>query len=354
MSLLRTREAGDNMFSKKHEQSSVEKAIEALGRTAGLAACVLDPTAIDHDGQLKISADSEHTLDLPYEVKTNIDRRDQLIKFKNLHRDTLLITPSLSNAMCGQCRELDIQFIDHAGNCYLRQPGLFVFISGEKDHTKTKPAATRGLTPAALRVVLAVLTIPSILNSNVRRIAEAASISHGAAGAALVMLEEMGLFTSAGTGRRLLAMPDRWLDVWTEGYLGRIRPKLEKRRMSAPFPITAILERVQPEMNEWALGGEAAAAWLDMGLKPGALTLYIDLDDPSVLRNLVQELKLRRDPEGKIELVDMFWNTEALHSFPTVPDALVYADLVGTGDERTMEIATNLRKKISNHVTSTV
>jgi hypothetical protein len=340
------------MSSQKLDMTSVKKAIDVLSRTTGLVTGILAPTAGDHDGRVKISANG-NSFDLPYEVKATIDRRDQLMTFKTRHRDTLLITPSLSSAMSEQCRELDIQFIDHAGNCYLRQAGLFVFISGAKDHSKMKAAATRGLTPAALRVVFAILTLPSTLNSNVRRIAEVASVSHGAAGAALVMLEGMGLLGSARTGRRLLAMPERWLDVWTEGYLGRIRPKLEKHRMSSPFPMSEILDRAQPEMREVALGGEAAAACLNMGLKPGALTLYIDLDDPGVMRNLAQALKLRRDPEGKIELVNMFWNTEALQCFPTVPDALIYADLVGSGDERVMEIAAKLRKEICNYVIST-
>ena len=48
----------------------------------------------------------------------------------------------------------------------------------------------------------------------------------------------------------------------------------------------------------------------------------------------------------------MFWNTKELPCFPTVPDALIYADLVGTGDERTMEIATYLRKEICDYVAS--
>jgi hypothetical protein len=299
-----------------------------------------------------ISTSDGRSFDLSYEVKATIDRRDQLMTFKNLHSDALLITRSLSAVMAEQCRELDIQFIDHAGNCFLRQPGLFVFVSGSKDKTRVKQAATRGLTPAALRVVFAVLTLPSILNTNVRRIAEVASVSHGAAGAALVMLEDIGFFTSARTGRRSLAMPERWLDAWTEGYLGRIRPKLEKYTMSAPIPLNGVLERVLPRMREVELGGEAAAAYRNMGLKPGALTLYINLDDPNVVRGLVQELKLRRDPDGKVELVDMFWNAIELSRFPTVPDALIYADLVGTGDERTMEIAGNLRKEICDYVAS--
>jgi hypothetical protein len=42
----------------------------------------------------------------------------------------------------------------------------------------------------------------------------------------------------------------------------------------------------------------------------------------------------------------MFWNARELSGFPTAPTALIYADLIGTGEQRTMEIAAELRKKI--------
>jgi hypothetical protein len=334
----------------KSYKTSVHRAFEALQRTTGLHAQVLPQNLPDYDSHFEVHTDDGRVFDLIYEVKPTIDRRDQLLSFKTLHGSAVLITQALSSKMAEQCRELNIQFLDHAGNCFLRQPGLFAFVSGLKDDAAPKQAVARGLTPAALQVVLAVLTRPSILNGNVRQIAEVAAISHGAAGAALIALEQIGLLTNTKSGRRMLAMPDRWIDTWTEGYLGRIRPKLEKHRMSAPLPIPALLERVNPRMREVVLGGEAAAAHRNMGLKPGALTLYIDFEDARVMRYLVQELKLRRDPDGQIELVSMFWNTKELQSFPTVPDALIYADMIGTGDERVMEVAGLLKKEISKYV----
>lgn len=334
------------MSPHEYELLSAHQAAESLAQTTGLHLQVLSHNNASYDGRVVIKTADGRTFDLPYDVKTTIDRRDQLLSFKHRHDDAVLITRELSRKMAEQCRELGIQFIDHAGNCYLQQPGLFVFVTGLKETSKPGQTSTRGFTPATLRVVFAVLTCPPILNSNVRRIAEVASISHGAAGSALVLLEEAGFFTSAPSGRRILAMPERWLDAWTEGYLGRIRPKLQKYRMSAPVPISAVLERISPQYSEVVLGGEAASAARDSGLKPGTITLYIDLRDPAVMRNLVQELTLRRDPEGKIELVDMFWNTRELSDFPTVPAALMYADLIGTGDQRTMEIAAELRKEI--------
>jgi hypothetical protein len=330
-----------------HEEFSfVGKATEAFRQTTGLHASVTERQESKQTGFLVVEADHGHTYELPYEIKPLIDRRDQLLRFKAQYDDSLLITRSLSNAMLTECRQMKLQCIDQAGNCFLHQPGLYVYVSGQREMAGENPAVRRGLTPAALRLVFAILTRPDILNSSVRKMAEVASISHGAVGGALLMLEEMGFLSNPRSGQRMLVSPQRWLDAWTEGYLGRIRPKLETIRMSSASPLTAVIDRVNPRMREVALGGEAAAAYRHLGLKPGTLSLYVDFGDPHALKGLVHELKLRRDPQGTVELVSMFWNTNELLSFPTVPDALIYADLVGMGDARTLEVAEKLRKDI--------
>lgn len=339
-----------NLMPSYYEFSLLDKALEALSQTTGLVAHVTGRQASDHDGFLVVRSAEGHTYELPYEVKPTIDRYDHLLTFKARHNSSLLITRSLSNTMAAQCRETGIQFIDETGNCFLHQPGLYVYVSAGRKTAKEKPAATRGLTPAVLRLALAVLTRPEILNNSVRKMAEVASISHGAVGGALVMLEEMGFLSTSTSGRRMALAPQRWLDAWTEGFLGRIRPKLEMIRMSSAIPVADLIDRVNPRMREVALGGEAAAAYRNLGLKPGTLSLYVDFQDTKVLKELVQELRLRRDPQGSVELVSMFWNTNELPCFPTVPDALIYADLIGLGDARTMEIAEKLRKEICSNV----
>lgn len=327
-------------------------AIEALHNSTGLRAETFQP---EHDGPdicLHVDAGDMRTYRFACEIKTPIDRRSQLITFKDRHKGAVLITRSLSSALAAECRRLGIQFIDQSGNCYLSQPGFIAYVSGLKSTEPDQPTTMRGLTPAALQVVFAVLSQPAILDRSVRHIAEVASISHGAAAAALTVLEGRGLVSSATTGRRQLLMPQRWLDAWTEGYLGRIRPKLEKYSMSSPMPLSTLLEQFSSRMHEIVLGGEAAAAHLGMGLKPASLSLYADLADAAIMRRLVQEFKLRRDPNGPIELINIFWNTHALTSFPTVPPPLIYADLVGAADDRSMEVASTLGQEICKHADS--
>ena len=328
----------------------LDSAIKAFTETTGLAISVTERHGFAQDGELTVVHPDGHASKLTLEVKSKVDRRDQLSTFKVQHGSAVLVTRSLSATMANQCRLLNIQFLDAAGNCYLNQPGLFVFISGQKEPAPSDAVTIRGLTPAALRLMFAVFTKPSLLSTNVRRIAEVAIISHGAAGTALRILENIGLVAKNTEGQRMLVAPGRWLDAWTEGYLGRLRPKLTTYRMSSPIPIGAILDRLSPEMDKIMMGGEAASAHARLGLKPGALTLYIDMKQPNIMHQLAQELQLRRDPNGKVELVEIFWNTRELVSLPNVPDALIYADLIGSGDERNLEIGARLKTRIVEDV----
>lgn len=331
----------------------LRSAMKAFAHTTGLTIVLTEQHQSGRDGKMTVACPNGRTLELVFDVKSKVDRRDQLSTFKFQHNGAVLITRPLSAIMADQCRLQGIQFLDSAGNCYLNQPGLFVLVSGQKDAAANHVATLRGLTPAALRLMFAVLGKPSLLGTTVRHIADIAAISHGAAGTALRMLEESGLIAKNTAGQRLLVAPGRWLDAWTEGYLGRLRPKLETYRMSSPVPLSSTLDRLSPALHEMIKrGGETAAANLELGLKPGALTLYIDMRQPEAMRNLVQELKLRRDPAGKIELVDIFWNTRELASFQNVPDALIYADLIGSGDERNLEIAATLKARIIDDVAS--
>jgi hypothetical protein len=60
----------------------------------------------------------------------------------------------------------------------------------------------------------------------------------------------------------------------------------------------------------------------------------------------VAKHRLRADPEGNIEILDMFWDFPTEPTMPdVVPPILVYADLVLTLDPRNMEVARLIREK---------
>lgn len=285
-------------------------------------------------------------------LKRDIDRYSKLfvLRTREQRDDWLLICNPLSPDLSMYCREHGIQFIDQAGNCYLRRDGLIVFVCGLKaDMQSTTP--DKGITPAALKLMLAALSSPAVLNRSYRSIAPAAMISTGAVGAALDSLVSLGLVDEAPGRTRFIGSPEKLLDTWTTGYVGLLRPRLSRQRFSSSLPLEQTIESVMPTMHEVLIGGEAAAAAITRHLKPASLTLYLDLETPQALADVVRQLRLRKDPQGPIEIAPIFWNTTS--SFPYVPEALIYADLVASGDSRNLEVARLIAQRIIDHVHNT-
>jgi hypothetical protein len=78
------------------------------------------------------------------------------------------------------------------------------------------------------------------------------------------------------------------------------------------------------------------------------------MDDPHALKDIVKSFRLRADPRGRIEIVEMFWNPDHFaDSFPTVPLHLIYADLMASHDSRNIAVARQLVPGIIEHVHDT-
>jgi hypothetical protein len=83
------------------------------------------------------------------------------------------------------------------------------------------------------------------------------------------------------------------------------------------------------------LGGEPAGGRITAHLVPGTATFYVDQLDP----RLLLDLQLRADPAGNVEILRRFWTFDNERYPGLVPEPLVYADLMATGDGRCIETA---------------
>ncbi len=336
------------------------RALEALERTAGVKGRVvaLEPKAgkghradalIDLYVEGKKHRYAVHT-------KTNVDRLAALGQVKarldQFGERGLLFAPYVTTAIAKECRKLDMAFLDTAGNAYLHETGLHVYIAGEKPGDKAaKPTGPRGGgTATALRVVFALLCKPELLNAPYRDIVNAAGVALGAIGWVFLDLEKRGYIAGQQKkhNRRFLE-PMRLFDEWVTTYPIKLRPKLNPRRF-------------RPENPEWwkdadltdlraYWGGEIAAHRLTKHLKPATCTLYIEPEQDhakpvGALAKLVIANRLRADPQGDIEILDAFWHLpHDLNHADVVPPYLAYADLIATLDPRNLEVAKLIREK---------
>lgn len=248
----------------------------------------------------------------------------------------VVILDQVTVEMAEELRNKGIQFIDTAGNCYINQTPIYVFIKGNKrKHITKAPAVNRVFKQTGLRVLYALLCNPEMVNETYRTIAAKTGVALGMVNWVFKDLNELGFLLETGTGRarkiRLLNK-EKLLERWITAYAEQLRPKLilGRYRGADGWWQTA---QLKPEQALW--GGELAAAKLTDYLKPQEITIYLDKDNPAAV--LIPN-RLKKDPAGDVELVARFWQPETVAPHEdTVHPLLVYADLMATGNQRNIE-----------------
>lgn len=337
------------------------RALVTLERTTGVKGRVVarEPNvgkAYQPDALIDIFAEGKKYR-YAVEIKTHINRLAALGQIKTqlgqLGKRGILFAPYITPVMAKQCLQLDMAFLDIAGNAYLHEPGLHVYISGEKleEGLPSPKMNTRGAgTATALRVVFALLCEPTLLNAPYRAIVEAANVALGAIGWVFVDLEKRGFIAGRQkTHNRRFLEPTRLIDEWVTNYPIKLRPKLNPRRFRAENPEWWKQADLTGLGAYW--GGEIAANRLTKYLKPATCTLYIEPDqnDQEPTRRLARLAvanRLRADQDGDIEILDTFWQLPPNPNHPdVVPPILAYADLIATLDPRNLEAAKLIREK---------
>jgi len=92
--------------------------------------------------------------------------------------------------MADECRQLDMAFIDTAGNAYLRGPGLLVRIAGQGRPEDLDRVEYRANTQVGLKIIFALLCNPRWAAATYREIAHHAAVALGAVGPVLKDLED--------------------------------------------------------------------------------------------------------------------------------------------------------------------
>ncbi len=254
------------------------------------------------------------------------------------HQGEIAVFNQITAEMADTLRSKDIQFIDTAGNGYINQPPVYLFVKGNKARLEIKPpTVNRVFKQTGLRVLYALLCNPGMENETYRTLAARTDVALGMVNWVFKDLSELGFLLETGTGRNnkvRLINKEKLLERWITAYAEQLRPKLLLGRYRGAEGWWQNAQ-LNPEQALW--GGETAAAKLTDYLKPQMITVYLDKDNPAAV--LIPN-RLKKDPAGNVELVARFWQpaTVAPHG-ETVHPVLVYADLIATGNQRNIETA---------------
>ena len=343
------------------EQHILNAAIGAIHREAGLR---LDVVAS------QVRRDDKSTIDAIVQIHNNGARLTAEIKkwvtqvnvgsiinqLKNLAEpgQGLLVADYINPNIGERLKAADTQFLDTAGNAYINQRPVYIYIKGNKPQQSIaakEPVKTgKAFQPAGMKVVFAFLRENELVNASYRNIANKAAVALGTVGGVIGDLITHGfLLEGIDKSQRKLADFDLLLDRWAEAYPYKLKRKYEIGTFTTGNPDW--WKTIHPNKFDAEWGGEIAVAKYTNYLNPQHGLVYIDKAN---MADFLQAARLRKaEPHERqniqIDLVEPFWKKaniqgETKHAGLVHP-IIAFADLIETGDSRNLDAANKLREK---------
>jgi len=261
-----------------------------------------------------------------------------LHQLHSMGEQAILIADYVSQSMAEKLRAEKVWFADTAGNAYIDNPPIYIWVTG-KSRPKGHPATEtlRSFQPSGLKIIFALLSRPNLVNSPYRKIAELSGVSHGSVGWVMAELPKLGFLVEYKSKRSLLKH-DTLVEQWAENYSRTLRPRLQMASYSCPDIQWWRKERFQD--FDYELSGEAAAAEITANFRPASLTLY----GKRISKPFIRKYRLRSDAEPNIEIMEKFWDFSE-ENIRLVPPLLIFADLLSTSEARCVELAGEFRKE---------
>ena len=285
------------------------------------------------DAKVKLHLPDE-TLEFFAEIKKEV-RAHQLPRIYELAKTNtpyLLIGGQIFPNIKEKLKERGINWIDGAGNMYIKTKDHFLFV----DHNKTfhiKDEKGRAFTKTGLKVVFLFLLDEAWLQKTYREIAKAAGVALGTIGYVINGLKKRKYLVKKDEKNYQLVRKEELIDEWIAAYETELKPKLHKGNFAFVDEKQAADWKDVPLDDQTLWGGEAAAELVTGMLRPQVLTLYTTHNKGTIMK----KFRLKPDPNGLVHVYEPFWNIEGNQE--TAPPLAIYADLILTGDERNFKIA---------------
>lgn len=321
----------------------------ALEQLTGLN-ITIESRRSEYDGIIGING---HTFTV--EAKTELRKQNKGFLYARLDelkakskRPTLIIAKYIASEVALELRENGINYLDVAGNCFIKYGELLLYIVGQKVHKKEKTNQAKAFQEAGIKIIFNLLNNPDNLQLSYRELAELADVSIGSVSNVMNELEELNFILKTKL-KRVLKNKSVLLERWVIAYQDVLRPRLIKKQMRFINPDATQTWRNLYLDNEEGMtlwGAEPAAALLTNHLVPEKFCIYTKQS----WQNLGQDIGLVPDLNGKVEVLHFFWKQSQINNEKTVPPLLIYADLIGSGYSRNIETAQIILENELQHI----
>lgn len=315
------------------ESDIIYEAIANLEEYTGLQINV-ETARQEYDAILEIHGQTFFVEAKSHARKSNIGIILAQFKDQSQYKKWLLIADYIAKDVAEILRQENCNYLDTAGNAYIKTEKLFIFIDGKKKESADKKNQSRAFQEVGLKLLLLLISDPHSLQSSYRALAEKTQISLGSVSNIFKELEDSG-FIIKTKQKRVLKNMDLLLERWVIAYNEILKPRILRKKFR-PVSDVFDLSLTQNQQIGFVWGGESAANIMTNYLKSSHHTIYYD-GDLSVLLNA---LRLIPDNNGNIEVYSSFWTEDLTLKYPnTAPPLVVYADLMGTNSSRNIEAA---------------
>lgn len=335
------------------ENDILYNAVENLRKWVQLPVDIRESNDVTVDAMFRIGNTREYQV----EVKRDVHRSNLPNILAQFSRQILelpiLIAKSISKSAKEILKKENISYIDMAGNCFIRNDeGLYIQIEGKKLEVNEGKKKHAAFNKNGIKLTYAFLLDEKLVNQTYDVMAKTANISKSTIGDILNDLKERQFIIQINHKEKRLNNKRELLERWLQSYNEKLKPSLLRGRF-----------RLLPSrVSEWKSmklgidtfwGGEPAADILTDYLSPGEWTIYSKRSK----NDLIKKLHLVPDPErGNVSVYNIFWNVEKDHFDndirQIVDPLLVYADLLGTNDNRNFETARKIyERELSTHFT---
>lgn len=342
-------------MSHRTEADLLQYAISLANETYGLGLQIELSDYDVADARVRLSL-ADSAVSLQAEVKrwaNHIDTELLLMKLsrKSPIEDIILVAQYINPKMAGRFKDAGLQFLDAAGNIYLRQPGHFLYVTGNKEndfgHEQGKPApAAKALSAKALVVMYTILKERDALQWSYRMFSEKTAVSIGMISQAMRELEQQGYLTKSANGAISILQPEELLQRWTAGYMDVWRKFRNQESWLSNEPFW---QHEQQLCTSTAIvGGEIAASHYLNSLNPGSAMFYATRQDVEAMARTFRLRKARTDvePGYKISFMAPMMPRELLSGDAGYAHPLlVYAELIASKDPRNIETAKRLHDR---------
>lgn len=251
-------------------------------------------------------------------------------------KPVILISNYIPSALADNFFYEDVNVLDTAGNARIKSKNLFIHISGKKNQkVSLKEKTTKAFNETGLKLVFYLLLDDNNVNLSYRELNERTKISLGAINNVFEELKSKNFILTNKKGR-FLKKKSELIDLWQMNYNMHLKPKLLLKRYT--FTNRCNKDKWKditlPSGMYW--GGEAASFLVNGFLHPEYFDIYTEYNTQALLKTGM----FIPAENGEVRVYQKFWTDNSVTNI--VPDLLIYADLMGSGNSRCLEAANKL------------